>query len=180
MRIRVFRVDDGVLMHTIEEPFASYRLSFSPNNDQLASLTTSGVHLRTVRGTLRTVDTELEDIAGGIGIADMAYSPGAEFLALVGNGVVRLINPVTLENVYSLHDPSGAQPWAATFSPDNAFLVTGWSDGTLRIYWAADGTLLRQIQAHTEPVRRLAFTRDNRLLASLGSEGTIRLWGIAP
>lgn len=180
MKIRVFRVDDGVLMHTIEEPFASYRLSFSPNNDQIASLTTSGVHLRRVRGTTRTLDTELEDIAGGIGIADMAYSPGAEFLALVGNGVVRVISPVTLENVYSLHDPSGAQPWAATFSPDNAFLVTGWSDGTLRIYWAADGTLLRQFQAHTEPVRRLAFTRDNRLLASLGSEGTIRLWGIGP
>lgn len=180
MKIRVFRVDDGVLMHTIEEPFASYRLSFAPNNDQIASLTTSGVHLRTVRGTLRTVDTELEEIAGGIGIADMAYSPGAEFLALVGNGIVRVIDPVTLENVYSLHDPSGAQPWAATFSPDNAFLVTGWSDGTLRIYWAADGTLLRQFQAHTEPVRRLAFTRDNRLLASLGSEGTIRLWGIGP
>ena len=180
MKIRVFRVDDGALMHTIEEPFASYRLSFSPNNDQIASLTTSGVHLRTVRGTTRTLDTELEDIAGGIGIADMAYSPGAEFLALVGNGVVRVIDPVTLENVYALHDPSGAQPWAATFSPDNAFLVTGWSDGTLRIYWAADGFLLRQFQAHTEPVRRLAFTRDNRLLASLGSEGTIRLWGIAP
>ena len=178
MKIRVFRVDDGALLHTVVEPYASYGLAFGPNNDQLASLTTSGVHLRLVRGTRRTLDTTLQDIAGGVGLADMAYSPGAEFLAAVGNGVVRVVDPRTREEIYSLHDPSGAQPWAAVFSADNAFLATGWSDGSLRIYWAADGTLLRQIQAHPEPVRRLAFTQDSRLLASLGTEGTIRLWGV--
>ena len=40
--------------------------------------------------------------------------------------------------------------------------------------------LLRTIQAHPGSVRRLLFNRDGTLLASLGEEGTIRLWGVSP
>jgi WD40 repeat protein len=108
----------------------------------------------------------------------MAYSPGSEYLAVTGGGVVRVVDPIFRNDIYTIYEPSGAQPWAVAFSPDNAFLAVGWSDGQIRFYWAQDGTLMHAWTAHPEAVQRLAFTRDGRLLASLGAEGAIRIWGI--
>jgi WD40 repeat protein len=114
-----------------------------------------------------------------VGLTDMVYSPGQENLALVGSGIVRVIDPLTQATVYTITaQPDGALPWSVAYSPDNAFLVVGWSDGQMRFYWAADGAFLGSWQAHPEAVQRLSFTRDGTLLASQGSEGTIRVWGI--
>jgi WD40 repeat protein len=122
----------------------------------------------------------LEGTVGGVGLTDMAYSPGSEFLALVGNDVVRVIDPVSRTEVYSIHEPGGALPWSVAFSPDNAFLAVGWSNGQISLYWAQDGTIMRTWQAHPQSVLRLAFSKDRQRLASLGSEATIRIWGVAP
>jgi WD40 repeat protein len=88
-----------------------------------------------------------------------------------------VVSPTNGDVAYTLYEPNGALPWAVAFSPDNAFLAVGWSDGMIRFYWAQDGTLMKTWQAHPESVLRLAFSRDSHLLASLGSEGTIRIWG---
>jgi WD40 repeat protein len=179
MKIRVFRLDDGVQIAGFNEPFVAYKLLFSPNSDQLASLTTSGVNLRQVQGTERQVSFLLQGTVGGVGLSDMVYSPGEEFMALVGNGLIRVIVPRTRKEVYTIHAPENqALPWSVAFSPDNAFLAVGWSDGQIRFYWAQTGEPKGTWQAHPEAVQRLAFTRDGTLLASFGGEGTIRLWGI--
>jgi WD40 repeat protein len=180
MRIRVFKVDDGKLFKEIEEPFTAYQLLFDPNSLQLASLTTNGVNVRSLSGTtLKVVKLTLIGSSGGVGLTDMAYSPGAESLALTGSGIIHVVDPATIRDRYTLFDESGALPWSATFTPDNAFLVTGWSDGSIRFYWAADGTLMHTIpNAHPEPVRRVMVTSDGRFLISLGAEGTVRIWGI--
>ena len=189
MQVQIFRVEDRKLMLTVQEPYVAYRLLFSPNVDQLASLTTSGVWLRSFSGEIQKITTELEGMAGGVGLNDIAYSPGEEFLALVGNGVVRVIDPATRADQYVLSAQASnlspdTQPWAAAFSPDNAFLAVGWSDGAIRIYWAADGALMATRPAHPDgwnrdSIVRLRFSGDGRLLLSLGAEGTIRLWGVA-
>jgi len=178
MLVQIFRVKDGVLMYGLREPFVGYELRFSPNSNQIASLTTSGVRLREMDATEEKIILGLEHWVGGVGLTDMAYSPGQEFLALVGNDVVRVLDPLTGELIYTLYEPGGALPWAVAFSPDNAFLAVGWSDGHIRLYWAQDGRSLHGWTGHPGSVSRLAFTRDGRLLASLGEEGTLRLWGI--
>jgi WD40 repeat protein len=180
MKIRVFKVDDGKLYKEIEEPYTAYQLSFDPNSLQLASLTTNGVNVRSLSGTtLKVVKLTLIGTSGGVGLSDMTYSPGAESLVVTGSGVIHVIDPQTVRDRYTLHDDTGALPWSAAFTPDNAFLVTGWSDGSIRFYWAADGTLMHTIpNAHPEPVQRVMVTSDGRLLISLGAEGTIRIWGI--
>ena len=179
MAIRIFRLDDGEQISGFEEPFVAYKLLFSPNSNQLASLTTSGVNLRQITGTERQASFALVGNVGGVGLSDMVYSPGQENLALVGNGIVRVIEPMTRQTVYTIGaQQNGALPWSVAFSPDNAFLVTGWSDGQMRFYWAETGAFMGSWQAHPEAVQRLAFTRDGTLLASQGGEGTIRIWGI--
>ena len=178
MLIQVYRFLDGVLMLGLREPYVSYQLLYAPNVDQFASMTTSGVRLRSFGGELQKINSTLQGDVGGVGLSDMAYSPGEEFLAVVGNGVVRVINPATLEPGYTISDPNGALPFSVAYSPDNAFLAVGWSDGSIRFYWAADGTPLHTLMAHPQPVTRLIFSKDGTLLISLGAEGTIRLWGV--
>jgi len=178
--VRIFRVSDGVLMYGLREPYVAYELRFSPNTDQVASLTTSGVRVRALDATEEDMFIDWEKWIGGVGLTGLAYSPGEEFLGLVGNGVVRVVDPISGEGVYSLYDVDGALPWSLAFSPDNAFLAVGWSDGQVRMYWAQDGRLLRAFQAHPASVRRLLFNRAGTLLATLGDEGTLRLWGVSP
>jgi WD40 repeat protein len=178
MRVRVFRVNDGLQMLNLKEPYVSYELAFAPNVDQLASLTTNGVVLRAFGGEIQRVAANLLGTVGGVSLHDLVYSPGSEFLALVGNDVIRVIDPATRDDIYSLSGDGGALPWSVAFSPDNAFLAVGWSDGSVRFYWAADGTPLNRFQAHPAGVTRLAFTLDNRLLVTLGAEDTLRLWGV--
>ncbi len=179
MAIRIFRLDDGVQINGFQQPFVAYKLLFSPNSNQLASLTTQGVNLYQVNGTERQATFSLVTNIGGVGLSDMVYSPGQETLALVGSGVVRVIVPATHKTVYTIGaQPDGSLPWSVAYSPDNAFLVVGWSDGKMRFYWAQTGQIKGVWQAHPEAVQRLTFTRDGTLLASQGAEGTIRLWGI--
>ncbi len=178
MTIQVFRVLDGVLMLGLREPFVAYRLQFSPNVDQLASLTTSGVRLRLFGGELQRISTSLQADIGGVGLMDMAYSPGSESIVVVGNGVVRAIAPDTQKVRYTLSGGQGVMPLTAAYTPDHAFLLVSWSDHTLRVYWAADGTLMRRVE-HGENFTSLQVSPDGARIYTLNANG-VQVWGARP
>ncbi|MFF7636191.1 helix-turn-helix domain-containing protein [Kitasatospora sp. NPDC008050] len=67
---------------------------------------------------------------------------------------------------------------AVAFSPDSSRLATASSDGTVKIWSAADRRLDTTLTGHGGPVRAVAFAPDGRTIASGSSDGTVRLWDL--
>src|SRR5206468_5295895 len=63
-------------------------------------------------------------------------------------------------------------------SPDGQVLASGsgFADPTMRVWDAATGRILRELDRHTGWVSKLAFTRDGRRLISAASDQSIRYW----
>ncbi len=67
--------------------------------------------------------------------------------------------------------------YTLAFSPDGKTLASGGGVGTIRLWDAATGKHLRQIEGHTWWVMAVAFSPDGKTLVSGGADGTpLRLW----
>jgi WD40 repeat protein/serine/threonine protein kinase len=65
---------------------------------------------------------------------------------------------------------------SVAFSPDSKTLVSGSEDGTVKLWDAATGTVLRTWTGHVAGVTCVAFSADGKLVASGSWDGTVRLW----
>jgi len=75
---------------------------------------------------------------------------------------------------------------AVQYSADGSMVASGGNDGTIKLWRAADGMLLRTLTGHQVPnpqllatVQSVAFSPDGTLLASAGNDGTIFVWRVA-
>ncbi|MBK8256226.1 MAG: pentapeptide repeat-containing protein [Polyangiaceae bacterium] len=83
--------------------------------------------------------------------------------------------------------PTHAEPTAlpaflecscAAFSPDGLLIAGGYGSGTLALWNAVSGELLRAWAAHTNGVTSVAFSPDGLSLASASWDHTIALWNV--
>lgn len=90
------------------------------------------------------------------------------------NGEAKPALPKPVLNV-SAHP--GAQVTCLAVSPDGKRLATGGSDGSVRLWDAADGKLVAALKdAHPGGVHAVAFSPDGRTLATGGADKTAKLW----
>jgi WD40 repeat protein len=74
--------------------------------------------------------------------------------------------------------PSAVARSTAVAVADGVLAEAG-SDGTIRLWEAEAGQLLRVIAAHTATVHSVAFLAGGRRLVSAGGDGRVRLWNTA-
>ena len=81
----------------------------------------------------------------------------------------------TVKEAQVLKGHEGAVLDAVT-SRDGQKLVSGGSDGTVRVWDLASKKELMCLKGHEGPVRNVVFMRDGSKLLSSGEDGTVRLW----
>ena len=126
-------------------------------------------------------------------VYDAAYAPGdtsggARIVTASADGTARIWDAHTgkqLAVLSSAAAPAGAAAEAvvevtsACFSPAGDAIATTHSDGTVRIWDAAAGTVRRVLQGHSYAALSAAFSPDGRQLVTSGVDRSVRLWDAA-
>ena len=108
----------------------------------------------------------------------VALTPDGKVVAVAGEdgAVVRPVAgdgaPVRLQ---APEDATSTKFASIAFDPSGARVVTGGSDGVLRV-WPRAGGRSRDLKGHQLEVRGVAYSSDGSLVASASTDGTLRVW----
>ncbi|HEV3257447.1 MAG TPA: WD40 repeat domain-containing serine/threonine-protein kinase, partial [Gemmataceae bacterium] len=91
---------------------------------------------------------------------------------------IQCLDLATNQEVWQTETQRDAGLAAMDISPDGKVLLSGsgFGDPTIRVWDAATGRLVRQLDGHSAWVSKLAFSKDGRQLASAAVDQTIRIW----
>lgn len=112
-----------------------------------------------------------------IGVRGLAYSSDGKLLAAVSFLGIHIYDAQTLREIQLLETMAVVS--GVAFSPDGKMLASASWDGDVRLWWVADGSLLRTMEGHTASVYSVAFSPDGEMLASASWDKTVRLWRVA-
>jgi WD40 repeat protein len=172
--LAVWEAETGTLVHAVGAPEGSghHDVQFSPDSRLLIASRTDGLIVAWSTETWEIVrETTLPESAGGrdrIGFA--GYAEGGRTLVAVGGyagfeeGWLYRLDPVTLEPM-SITDAHDSSPKTMAVSLDGSTVVTGASDGLLRVWDAATGQLRDQVGFDSQ-VQGARFLDDQHVVVA--------------
>jgi WD40 repeat protein len=157
-------------------------LAFSPDGESLASATSDqNIALWDAKTGNRIRYFDIHNYVKDQEYANaVAFSPNGLTLATGGMnkepyyGVLRFWNVSDAANIKMVKE--GQQINAVVFSHDGKKLATANFDGKLRVYEVASGKKLAEFIGHKGNVTSVAFSPDDKTLASGSADTTIKFW----
>jgi WD40 repeat protein len=113
------------------------------------------------------------------GVWGMCLSPDGNMVASCGRDTyVRVHNLSNYKKVFEFKHPGETN--GVVFTPDNKRVLTGCTDGLIRVFDIETGKQVGELRGHEGgAVTDLQFTSDGKRLASSGVDDTVRLWSTA-
>jgi WD40 repeat protein len=179
--VQVWDVSSGRQLMRLEAEV--FHLAFSPDSQYLATATGSAAIVWDV-----VTGKEVFRIGQADYIAGLAFSPDGQYLAMAASNEVSIWN-IALPKVglhFTHNDSAPAGINAVDYSTDGKYVVTGGSDGSVRLW---DATVGNEVIHWEQPfhIRSVAFSPDGRFVLTGGgfnppsnnvSPSVVTLWNI--
>ncbi|KAL2676485.1 hypothetical protein Neosp_010243 [[Neocosmospora] mangrovei] len=149
-------------------------LSFSPDSKLLVSISTFGVvSVWDVKTGVKVLDTK-NNAAFYQGVTSAVFSTDSALVIAVSVTQIQVWRVMTGECVDRLCHPQSYVTSMCLLSPD--LIASGSGMGDIRIWELETGRLVSKLEGHRRPVRALALSADEGLLASGSDDGTTMMW----
>ena len=125
---------------------------------------------------LRTSASGLGKIAGGVSL-----SPGHTLAAAgASDATIRLVRVATGRELLRIQLEPPEIAHTIAFSPDaKAIASASGTDAVVQLWDANTGVEISRYPRHNGWVLSIAFSPDDKTLASAGTDGSLRLWDVA-
>ena len=109
-------------------------------------------------------------------IISIAISPNNKYAAIANLNSIRLYNIATgeIELQYSISDYIKC----LAFNHESKYLVSGNSDGVLKIWDLFSGKVIQALKGHDTAIEKIAISPDGEKAVSVSSDGLLCLWNI--
>lgn len=118
------------------------------------------------------------EFKGPAAAAALSLSKDGKLLACASPEAVRILDVSSAREQSAVHRPGG-QAESIAFSPDGLSVLSGSTDGSLRLWDARTGKEVRTLTGHEDKVGAVAFSPDGRMIVSGSHDETLRLWDVA-